>query len=203
MFLFNDLVIHVWGYDRTYYFVTREWKQKSIYRLESRRGRISSCNDTVQEIKFGKNKGVGHWTMVTAVRQRGVTRQGGWQGMVDGSGRNKPVLRDWLHSLLSNWFPAVETSSSLLAFPPSLRRKQMGTTSFCHGRFSCVPFFCSYFLGRLLFSLVVLIQCTPVSTWGKSYEIFAAFFVRRLAEVHVLSMDPRGFPGFVSVRISY
>lgn len=156
-----------------------------------------NSNDT-EERKFGENKGVTSWTWTIVCNWCVMEREGKETGRVSryGSGGNKPVLRDWLRSLLSNWFPAVETSSSLFAFPPSLRRIIIYWESpvFIVAGFLCVPLFCCCFLGRPLFSLVVLVQCSPVSTWGRSWEPFAAFFVRRLPDVHVLSAGLRDFP---------
>lgn len=89
-----------------------------------------NSNDTEGEIEFGEKKGVTSWTIVC--NWCVMEREGKVTGRVsrNGSGGNKPVLRDWLRSLLSNWFPAVETSSSLFSFPPSLRRKINGNVQF-------------------------------------------------------------------------
>lgn len=164
-----------------------------------------NSNDTEEERKCGENKGVTSWTWTIVCNWCVMEREGKVTGRVSryGSGGNKPVLRDWLRSLLSNWFPAVETSSSLFAFPPSLRRLIiLGTSSFYCGRFLCVPLFLFLFSRKTFIFSRCSCPVLPSLYLGQELRDIRGFLCSAPARRSRSVCGSFGFPGFVSVWVS-
>lgn len=162
-----------------------------------------NSNYTEEQRKFGENKGVTSWTWTIVCNWCKMEREGKVTGRVSryGCGGNKPVLRDWLRSLLSNWFPAVETSSSLFAFPPSLRRI-IGNFQFLLWPVFVLPSFLLLFSRKTFIFSRCSCPVLPGLYLGQELRAVRGFLCSAPARRSRSVCGSLGFPGFVSVWVS-